>query len=52
MKVQIYPEQLINLGKIAKEAGTQNAWIDLATEWIEQANKKINELLKEVKEDG
>ena len=44
MKIAITLENLKNLAKTAKEAGTLNLWADLMLDWAEQAETEVNRL--------
>lgn len=51
MKVSVDANYLKSLAEIARRNGTQDQWIDIALEWIEQADEEIRKLMKG-EEDG
>jgi hypothetical protein len=44
MKVRINQEDLKNLAEMAKERGTERAWMDVALQWIEGAEEEKQRL--------
>ena len=49
MKVSIDAKGLKYLAQTAKQAGTQNNWIDIALEWIDAAEAEIVKLRENLK---